>query len=232
VVVGLDIDEKRGDLWVASTADTSGTSTVHRLQLVSGRPLKTYRTATSVGATRLVGLAVQASGDVIALDGAGSRLLALTRGGSELTLALSLKLSGARSVAAGDDNVLYVAHDDGIARIDLRSGSVAPLSAPKGFDLQRFDTIRVHRNALIGLQTSDDGSRQLVRLNLNPAGRAVKDGTVIDPRVAGADGRTSLSITGNDLYYLSMNPRVDAVTGHPASSSNPLTFVVRRLTLR
>jgi hypothetical protein len=231
-VVALDIDEKRGDLWVASAGDTNGQSTLHRLQLVSARLLHTYRAAPSIGSTRLVDLAVQASGDVIALDSSGNRLLVLARGGSDMTVAMSLKLSSAKSVAARDDAVIYVAHDDGIARVDLRSGTVAELDAPKGFDLQRFDTIRAHRNALIGLQTTPAGLRQLVRLNLNAAGRVVREGTVIDPRVSETDGRLSLTITGDELYYLATEaPRV----GPPPSANRstlPEQFVVRRLMLR
>ncbi len=231
-IVALEIDEKSGDLWVASSADTSGRSALHRLQLVSGRPLNTYRTAPSIGPTRLAGLAVQASGNVIALDRAGNRLLALARGSSDMTVAMSLKLPGAKSLAAGDDRVLYVAHDDGIARVDLRSGAVAALSAPKGIDLRGFDTICAHRNALIGVQTTPAGSRQLVRLNLNAAGRAVKEWAVIDPRVAEAGGSFSLAISGDELYYLA----TDAVNAGPTPSSNrsPLAkqFVVRRLMLR
>ena len=231
-VVALDIDEKRGDLWVASAADTDGESALHRLQLVSARPLNTYRAAPSMGSMRLVDLSVQASGDVIALDSSGNRLLALARGGSAMTVAMSLKLSGAKSVAARDDSVLYVAHDDGIARIDLRSGTIAALTAQKGFDLRRFDAIRAHRNALIGLQTTPPGSRQLVRLNLNAAGRAVTEGTVIDPRVSETDGRLSLTITGDELYYLA----TDAASAGSSPSSNRSAlseqFVVRRLTLR
>ena len=37
-VVALGIDEMRGNLWVITTYDTSGEGTLHRLQLVSGRP--------------------------------------------------------------------------------------------------------------------------------------------------------------------------------------------------
>jgi hypothetical protein len=48
-VVALGIDAQRGDLWVASAAEASGTSSLHRLQLVSGRPLKTYRVPASLG---------------------------------------------------------------------------------------------------------------------------------------------------------------------------------------
>ena len=69
-VVALDIDE-RADLRVARGHE--GKKRVHRLQLVSARPLMTYRTSPSIGSTRLVDLAVQASGDVIALDKAGNR---------------------------------------------------------------------------------------------------------------------------------------------------------------
>ena len=231
-VVALDIDEKRGDLWVASAGDTNGQSTLHRLQLVSARLLRAYRAAPSIGSTRLVDLAVQASGDVIALDSSGNRLLVLARGSSDMTVAMSLKLSSAKSVAARDDAVVYVAHDDGIARVDLRSGTIAELDAPKGFDLQRFDTIRAHRNALIGLQTTPAGSRQLVRLNLNAAGRVVREGTVIDPRVSETDGRLSLTITGDELYYLATEAPKDGPQPSASRSTLAEQFVVRRLMLR
>jgi hypothetical protein len=231
-VVALDIDEKRGDLWVATAEATEGTSALHRLQLVSARPLKTYRTSPSIGSTRLVDLTVQASGDVVALDGSGNRLLALARGGSDMTVAMSLKFSNAKSVAARGDSMLYVAHDAGIARVDLRSGTIAELAAPTGLDLRRFDVIRVHRNALIGRQTTPAGTRQLVRLNLNAAGLAVRDGTVIDPQVPETGGQLSLSITGDELYYLTTVS--DGTVPPPSSNRTPMAeqFVVRRLTLR
>jgi hypothetical protein len=90
----------------------------------------------------------------------------------------------------------------------------------------------VHRNALIGLQTTPAGLRQLVRLNLNTTGRVVREGTVIDPRVSETDGRLSLTIDGDVLYYLA----TEATKAGPPPSSSPSTlaeqFVVRRLTLR
>ena len=230
-VVALDIDEKRGDLWVATAEATDGKSALHRLQLVSARPLMTYRSTPSIGPTRLVDLAVQASGDIIALDSFGNRLLALARGGSDMTVAMSLRLSNAKSVAAREDGLLYVAHDAGISRVDLRAGTIAELGAPMGFDLRRFDVIRVHRSALIGRQTTPAGTRQLVRLTLNAAGRAVREGTVIDPRVSETDGQLSLTITGDDLHSTTVS---DGAVLPPPSSRPPLPeqFVVRRLSLR
>ena len=148
-----------------------------------------------------------------------------------MTVAMSLKLSSAKSVAARDDGVIYVAHDDGIARVDLRSGIIARLDAPKGFDLQRFDMIRVHRNALIGLQTTPAGLRQLVRLNLNTAGRVVREGTVIDPRVAGRMAAVS-DHRGDELYYLATESAMAVAPPSPSPSPLAEQFVVRRLTLR
>jgi len=227
-VIALAIDELRGNLWVVGASVTSGESALHRLQLVSGRSLKSYGSAPSVGSTQLVDLAVQVSGDVIALDSFGNRLLRLPSAGSEMIPALSLKVSGARSVAARNDNLIFIAHDAGIARVDLRSGAVTALSVPKGFDLGRFDTIRAHGDVLIGLQTTPAGSRQLVRLTLNPAGRAVTKGTVIDPQVAEIGGHVSVSITGNELYYLA----TDGADAGAPSSNREVPFVVRHLTLR
>jgi hypothetical protein len=223
-IVALEIDEKRGDLWVVSGADGEGASALHRLQLVSGRPLKTFRAAPSIGATRLTALAVQASGGILALDGATSRLLELATGSSDLTVVMPLKLSGATSLAAADNGIVYIAHDAGIARVDLRTRMAAAVSAPKGLDLRGFETIRAHRNALIGLQTTAAGPKQLVRVELDAAGRAVRRAVVIDPHATEKDDRLSLSISADDLYYLAASP---------SNPENPVTqFIVRRLTLR
>ena len=223
-IVALEIDEKRGDLWVVSVGDGEGASALHRLQLVSGRPLKTFRAAPSMGPTRLTALAVQASGAILALDGAANRLVELVTGNSDITVVMPLKLSGATSLAAGDNGFVYIAHDAGIARVDLRTRMVAAVSAPKGLDLRGFEAIRTHRNALIGLQATAAGPKQLVTLELDAAGRSVRRGVVIDPRVTEKDDRLSLSISADDLYYLA---------AAPSNPENPVTgFIVRRLTLR
>ena len=224
-IVALEIDEKRGDLWVVSGGEGEGASALHRLQLVSGRPLKTFRAAPSIGPTRLTALAVQASGAVLALDGGASRLVELATGSSDITVVMPLKLSGAASLAAGENGIVYIAHDAGVARVDLRTKMLAAVSAPKGLDLRGFETIRAHRNGLIGLQTTAAGPKQLVRLELDAAGRAVRRAVVIDPHATEKDDdRLSLSISADDLYYL-----VDAAS----SAENPVArFIVRRLTLR
>ncbi len=231
-VVSLEIDGRRGDLWVASGSGTGGDSALHRLQLVSGRPLKTYHAVASAGPTQLTDLTIEPSGGVVALDATPARLLRLTPDAADINVAMPLSLPAATSVAAAtEEGIVYVAHGEGIARVDLRSHSTAALTTPRGFDLSRFERIRVYRSALIGLQTTPEGGHQIVRLNLNAAGRAVTDATVIDPNVPAVEGRLFLTISGDELYYLSTTSG-DAAAA-PTSGSTPLApFVVRRVTLR
>jgi hypothetical protein len=231
-VVAVGIDAQRGDLWVASAAESSGTSSLHRLQLVSGRPLKTYRVPASLGPARVIDLAVQSSGGVVALDAAGNRLLTLARGAEEVVAGLHLDLSGARSIAsAGSENIVYIAHDDGIARADVKARTVAALSGPKGMDLTGFDAIRTHRDSIVGLQTASGKQRQLVRLKLNATGRNVREVSVMDRQIVEADGRVILNITGDELYYLATAAAPAGAT-EAGGRTEAVPFVIRHLSLR
>lgn len=232
-VAALGIDVQRGDLWVASAAEASGASSLHRLQLVSGRPLRTYRAPDSLGAVRLVDLAVQPSGSVIALDTAGNRLLTLARGAEDVSAAVQLNLSGANSIAnGGSENIVYIAHEHGISRVDLKARTVTALSGPKSVELTGFESIRTHRDSIVGLQTSSERRRQLVRLKLNTAGRAVRDASVIERQIVEEDGRVILNISGDELYYLAAPATpADTATGAGGRTEN-VPFVIRHLTLR
>ena len=85
-ISAVEIDAKRGDLWVASTAaaDGAGTATLHRLQLVSGRPLRAYPVAALLEPVKLVDLAVNPAGAVLVLDSVTPQLLVLRPGGTAL----------------------------------------------------------------------------------------------------------------------------------------------------
>ena len=232
-VVTLGIDAQRGDLWVASAAEASETSSLHRLQLVSGRPLKTYRVPSSLGPARLIDLAVQPSGGVVALDAAGHRLLTLARGAGEVVAGLHLDLSGAKSIAsAGSENIVYIAHDDGIARVDMKARTVAALGGPKGMDLTGFDSIRAYRDSIVGLQTAAGKPRQLVRLKLNATGRGVREASVMDRPILEADGRVILNISGDELYYLAIAAAPAGAATEAGDQTAPVAFVIRRFALR
>jgi hypothetical protein len=223
-ITALEIDTRRGDLWVASTASGPDAGVIHKLQLISGRALTTYESpaGSKVG---LVDLAIAANGTLLILDGASTRVLRLRPGATAVESAMTLDVGSAVSLAVGDtDRSAYVAHAGGILRLDLQLRTATPLTAPDGLTLENFERIRWHRNTLVGIQTLPDGMRGLVQLQLK--GNAVTAATLID-RSTGRDARPAfLTISGGDAYY----SVVDDST--PASDSSKVTVLVRRVQLQ
>jgi hypothetical protein len=201
-VTALAIDAKRGDLWVASTARDGDAGAIHRLQLISGRAIATIESPSEFPAVRLIDLAIAANGTILALDGAAPRVIGLRSGTKTLEQLMSLDIAAPASIAAaGDEPTAYVAHRDGIVRLDLQRQSAAPVTASEGIALGGFEWIRWHRSALVGARVLPDGSRHVVRLQLN-RGRAVTDATVIDVPPSGDPGSTFATVSGDDVYYL------------------------------
>ena len=248
-VAALDIDDRRGDLWVAGAGGA-----LHRLQLVSGRPLKTYHAAPAAGATRFADLSVTPSGTVVCLDAEGSRLLTLPRGSETVQVAMPLDLPGVRSLVMESDDSGIVASDRGLSRIDLRAKSVSAIAMPKAprakggpnadpgagwpDELKGIERLRLHRGALIALQRTGSGSR-ILRVDFNSSGgsggrRAGKDAvivakaTVIDEQASSLD-RPFLAVDGDELYYVT---RDDARRDDAPVEAGRSAYVVRRLQLR
>jgi hypothetical protein len=200
-ISALAIDDRRGDLWVAS-ADADGTGTLHRLQLVSGRPLKSFAIAQDRAPVNPVDVALTRGGTAIVLDAGGGRLLSLRPGAAAVDTLARIDLTAPTSVAIGaDDAVAYVAHRDGIARVDLRSHKTTRVAAAKNVSLANLRQIRWHRDGLVAVESSE-GSNRIVRLDLDAAGRTVRRAKTLD---AGVDiaGDGCVAIVGNELLYLS-----------------------------
>jgi hypothetical protein len=104
-------------------------------------------------------------------------------------------IEGLTSVALGAGAV-YVAHRDGMLRVDLASRSVNPVrDAPTG--LLR---IRTHRSALIGVQSTGDG-RRIVRLRLDAAARKINRVDVLDAEVTMPDA-SGLTVVDDIVSYI------------------------------
>jgi hypothetical protein len=230
-IAAIEIDEKRGDLWVASTASAEGRGTLHKLQLVSGRPLRSFRIPADFEPVSLVDLAVTGSGAVLLLDSVGRQILMLRPGASTVERVMRLDVAEPASLAAdGDEGIAYVAHHDGVARIDLRARSASPLSAPSAVPLDRLERIRWRGHALIAVHVDQDGSRRIVRLDLNPSGRAVAQAATLE-RAAPIAQPTFLTFLGDDLVYLADG--VGRADGNSSGdASRPTDFVAYRLRLR
>jgi hypothetical protein len=222
----LEIDARRGDLWVVSGADGSGT--LHRVQLVSGRPLRSYRAPDQAGA--LADVSVTKGGSVIVLDGGTPQLLILRPGANALERLLSLNAPAPVSLAAGaDEAVVYVAHAEGLTRIDLAARTAKPLPAAKGVSLTGLEQIRGYRQQLIATRVNGDGAHEIVRVELNGAGTAVTRTSRLYSAAAGS-GPLLLTVDGDELVYLTGSPQPSAVSTRATSSSAEL--VAYRLRLR
>lgn len=212
-VHAIEIDRKRGDLWVATADEATGDGAIHKLQLISGRLLTIIPAPSKLTPMALVDLAVTASGGVLAIDSAGSRVVRVRPGASRLEAILLLQVQQATSLAMGPaEGVAYVAHRGGITRVDVAGRKAAPLTAASGITLDGFERIRWHAGALVGIRATGGRPRQLVRLELSANGRRVRKATVYDADIP--DGAPpSITVVGDDLCFIGSDAAASGSTG-------------------
>jgi hypothetical protein len=195
----LAIDPRRGDLWAAGVETTDGVprSALHKLQLVSGRLLQTVPLPTDAGAVRLVHLAV-GSRAVFALDAAGRRVFALADGATEARVVANLvTITDPVSIALAGDNVLYVAHAKGLARVDLRARTRLPIAVPTTVDLTDLQSISWHEGSLFAIQRNASGAHAATRIRLDARGTTATSLETLGPAVTRAAG-----VYGGIFYYV------------------------------
>ena len=216
-IAAVEIDAKRGDLWVASSAPANGAGTLHRLQLVSGRPLRAFNIGADLEPVKLVDLAIGPGGAILVLDSLTPQLLVLRSGGTALERVVRIDVQEPVSVAVrADDAIAFVAHRDGVSRIDLRSRTVSRVAAPAGVSLGQLERIRWRRNGLIAVQVDSDGSRRIIRLEINARGSSVTQAIRLEipPPTA---GQTFVTVSGDELVYL--NAGADDAGGRSSSDA-------------
>jgi hypothetical protein len=214
-VTALTIDPRAGDLWVASVDGSSGRDVpaLHKLQLISGRVLKTFATdGTASG--RFVDITVAADGTLHAAQEVGT-VWRLTPNGGTLAPTLDVSHSRFTTITSSDRGVVYV----GMAHrvMWITSSDSGRLTTADGDDLTDLAQIRWHRRSLVALQRAVDGSYSVIRLRLSRDGRSVAAVDVLDPSVR-TPNPSAATIAGDVFYYL-------AETGGPELS-------IRRIVLR
>jgi hypothetical protein len=194
----VEIDTRRGDLWVTSSEADS--ASVHKLQLVSGRVLARLDLPASLKPAAISDFAVLDSGALLLLDATGGRLVRVKGIAGPFEKAVPLQVSGASSLAPSEAQV-YVSHAGGLSIVDLSSGRVAEIKAPAGTSLKGLRRIRWTRGTLLALQEQGDSTR-VVRINLSRRGRDVTSVEVLDRGVASAG--TALTISRDAAYYVAI----------------------------
>ena len=193
----VEIDTRRGDLWVTSS-NANGLASIHKLQLVSGRVLARLDMPESLKPITISDFAVLDSGGLLLLDSAGGRLVPVKGVAGPFERAIPLKVTGAVSLATAEGKV-YVAHERGLSVVDLADGQVSEVAAPKGASLGGLQRIRWTRGTLLALQQDGDFTR-MVRIRLSRQGQAA---TGIEPLDRGAaSAGTALTISRDAAYYV------------------------------
>jgi hypothetical protein len=193
----VEIDTRRGDLWVTST-DANGVASVHKLQLVSGRVLARLDMPDSLKPIVISDFAVLDSGALLLLDSAGGRLVPVKSVAGPFERSIPLEVTGASSLAAADGRV-YVAHERGLSVVELPAGRVVEIAAPPGASLAGLRRIRWTRGTLLALQQQGDSTR-MVRIRLSRRGQTA---TAIDALDRGAaSAGTALTISRDAAYYV------------------------------
>jgi hypothetical protein len=208
-VAALEIDAQEGDLWVVSGSSQMRSSTVHKLQLISGRMLSSIQVPEDLGPARLTDVAVT-SQSVLLLDTEGRRIFRVPKKGKTLELATRLAVPNVASFTAASDVGAYAAYDQGLLHIDLAARAISVVESRTDADVSGLGWIRWHRGALLGLQKSADDVHRLVRIRLDATGRSVRGVDVLaeDIRLAGP---TSATISGTTIYYLAADSSKDEI---------------------
>jgi hypothetical protein len=223
-IAAFEIDAREGDLWVVSTGEPpTPAATLHKLQLISGRVLYAVALEPSFGPARFTDIAVTPRSSVLVLDSDGRRVFVAAPKARRLELALELDVTNPSSLAPESDSVVYVAHRDGILRADLAAGKSRALTAPKSVSLAGLTRLRWHRGALLGVQTSGDGTHRIVQLKLDASGHRVTGVTVLDRSLRMTDP-TAASLAGDILYYLAAPAAAD--------EAMRLETIVKRVTVK
>ena len=198
----VEIDGRRGDLWVTST-DEEGASSVHKLQLVSGRVLATIKAPVALQPVTFSDFAVTDAGALLLIDSRGTRLWQVRTSGDRFERPIALPSIATPSSIAPAGDTAYVAHAGGVSVVELSSGRLTSVRAAADVSLERLRRIRWSRGALIAIQGDEDGGR-LVRIRL-ARGRPVA--TAIEPLDGDMKSTgTALTISRDAAYYIATTP--------------------------
>lgn len=237
-MVAMRIDTRRGDLWVVSNdagaAGPPGGATLHKLQLIAGRPLGRLEAPASDGPVRFTDLTVTPSGSVLLVDAAGRRLYRASPRAASLSAAVTLDLAEPVALASADsDDVVYVAHAGGVSRVDLARRVSQPIAVPPDLPQDGIAGVWWHDGALVVMRAEGNGARHLQRWDLDRTGTAVTGVRPLDVPLPDTSSPVAVTLAGTDLFVMAGLPGTGGSNGAGASSDAlPLQLVVHRVRLR
>lgn len=243
-VRGLEADNRRGALYVLSaggaemqdySADVEDQSFLHRLQLSSGRQVTRLSPPAAAGGHQLRDLVQAPDGTLYLTDRRAGVVYRWTPRAKNLERFVSLGTYTSPTGLAwsGDGRALYVAHLEGLSRIDMRTRDVQPVGHPAAMTLVGIDGLDTHEGDLIAVQNGLPGLSRVLRLRLAPDGLNMQAMDVLDANLPDHDVPAAGVVVADGYYYVANSQRrrftAPGVPGPPGTLQKP---IIRRVNLR
>jgi len=206
MVVGLRVDDQRGELWAVSeqfTPEPHLVRGVFRYRLSDGKLLAKYP-APSQGADLVNDLAVSPDGSVYATASNSGSLLRIRPGseGMEIFLAAHALPDPNGITVSRDGRFLFVAGWYGITRVDLKSKTTLLLKSTPAIAAGCIDGLYEYDGDLVGIQNCVHDSGRVLRLRLNAEQNTIVSARVLESYNLLFEGITTGAITGNQFYFV------------------------------
>lgn len=217
MVIGMKINASRNELWFCSSGgenlvgyefsdDKEGRPAgVFRVNLETGELIKKYVLDDPGEVHFFNDLVIARNGDVYVTHMFGDHAIYRIGRDSDrlelLTNDASIKYPNGISMA-DNQSMLFVAHSDGLARIDLESKKVTALSVPDGVKVTRresIDGLYYYRWSLIGVQSD---LKQITRYYLNEDGTGIERVEILEKGHPMMDHPTTGTLVNGSLYYI------------------------------
>ncbi len=242
-VRGLEADNTRGALYVLSAGGPQmqgyspaddGQSFLHRLQLSSGRQVTRLAPPAASAGHGLDSLVQAADGSLYMTDSRDGIVYRWRPGTKTLdrfvTIGAHVRPRGL--TWSGDRRALYVAHLEGLSRIDMRTREVVPVGHASSVTLVGIDGLDTHGDDLVAVQNGLPGLSRVVRLRLTPDGLNVRALDVLDANLPDHDMPTSGVVVSDGYYYIANSQQrrftAPGVPGPPDVLQKP---VIRRINM-
>jgi len=212
-VVGMEVDPSSRTLWAAAMYLPEGgipfpdsTLMAHgvlfKYDVDTGRLLKRYVRAPGEHRHGFNDLTVLPNGDTYVTDSqAGGVFLVSEKGDTLVQIVPAGTYIFPNGITATDDGRrLFVAHGEGIDRIDLPSYRRTRIAGPDSLNLGGADRLAFYRNSLIAHQAF--GFNRVIRFYLNRNQDRVERADILDRHHPRFDFPTTGEVAGSTYYYL------------------------------
>ncbi|NUM80409.1 SMP-30/gluconolactonase/LRE family protein [bacterium] len=210
--LGMKVDGFRRTLWVASVIGSprmkgydekdQGRSAIFKYDVDKGTLIKKYVVSNKPKAHLFNDVTFTPNGDLFITDSETGSIYVITAAGDSLEVFLAEKFIYPNGIVLNDDGYLYVAHWQGVSRIDLMTKTVVDLTCPATTTLTGIDGLYWHKNALIAVQNGAGPHARIMRFFLNATGDGVDRAEILEYGNPIYNIPTTGVIVNNEFYFI------------------------------